>query len=145
VKAYADSSFIASLYLRQQSTAKAIGFMQRHAQALPFTAWHRLEVRNAIRLAQCHGFIDSRESRIQLKQIDVDLTDQVLLMHQSIDWTDVLRQAERLGAAHNHIIGCRSADLFHVAAAVETGCGIFVTFDEKQAALARAAGLSVEP
>jgi predicted nucleic acid-binding protein len=131
--------------LPQESTGKAIHMVQRHAQALPFTPWHRLEVRNAIRLAQCHDFIDSREARTQLKQLDADLADEVLLKHQVIDWTDVLRQAERLGAAHNHRIGCRSADLFHVSSAVETGCRVFLTFDEKQAALARAAGLRVEP
>ncbi len=68
-----------------------------------------------------------------------------MLTHTPIDWTDVLRQAEKLGASHNETIGCGSADLFHVAAAEETGCDTFLTFDDKQKAMAKAAGLTVKP
>ena len=96
--------------------------MEAYGKELPFTPWHRLEVRNAIRLALFQEVIDPVQAKTQLKQPDVDLKDQVLLTHTPIDWTDVLREAEKLGAAHNETIGCRSADLFHVAAAIETGC-----------------------
>jgi hypothetical protein len=50
-----------------------------------------------------------------------DSKDETLLVHTPIDWTDVLREAEKLGAAHNLAIGCRSADLFHVAACRRLG------------------------
>lgn len=142
---YADSSFIVSLYLQQQSSAKAIAFMERYAQGLPFTPWHRLEVRNALRLAVFHGLIDPAQAKNQLKQLDTDLKEEALLMHTAIDWTDVLRQAEKLGATHNKTIGCRSADLFHVAAARQSGCDTFLTFDEEQTAMAAAAGMMVKP
>jgi predicted nucleic acid-binding protein len=142
---YADSSFIVSLYLPQQSTAGAIAFLQRYGQGLPFTPWHRLEVRNAIRLAVFHRLIEVAQARQQLKQIDTDLKDEALLKHTAIDWTDVLREAEKLGATHNETIGCRSADLFHVATARQTGCDTFLTFDEKQAAMATRAGMTVKP
>jgi predicted nucleic acid-binding protein len=145
VKAYADSSFIVALYLQQQSSPSAIASLERYGQALPFTPWHRLEVRNAIRLAVCQKVIDALQAKTQLRQLDTDLKEGTPVFHQAIDWTDVLRQAETLGAAHNATIGCRSADLFHVAAATQLGLDLFFTFDEKQAALARAAGLSVKP
>jgi predicted nucleic acid-binding protein len=142
---YADSSFIVSLYLQQQSSAKAIAFMERYGQGLPFTPWHRLEVRNAIRLAMFHRLIDAAQAKNQLKQLDIDLKEEALLLHTAIDWTDVLREAEKLGAIHNETIGCRSADLFHVATARQAGCDTFLTFDEKQAAMATAAGMMVKP
>jgi len=145
VKAYADSSFIVALYLQQQSSPKAIAFMERYGQALPFTPWHRLEVRNAIRLAVWHKLIDAQQAKTQLKQLDTDLKEETLLVHTPIDWTDVLREAEKLGTAHSHAIGCRSADLFHVAACRELGCDTLLTFDDKQAAMAKAAGLTVKP
>jgi predicted nucleic acid-binding protein len=145
LRAYADSSFIVALYLQQQSSPKAIGFMEAYGKSLPFTAWHRLEVRNAIRLAVFHAAIDASQAKSQLKQLDSDLKDEVLLSHLVIDWTDVLREAEKLGAAHNDVIGCRSADLFHVAAAKKSGCDTLLTFDEKQKAMANAAGLLVKP
>ena len=144
MKAYADSSFIVALYLQQQCSPKAIAFMERHGQALPFTPWHRLEVRNAIRLAAWQKVIDAQQGQTQLKQLDTDLKEQTLLVHVPIDWTDVLREAEKLGAAYNATIGCRSADLFHVAAAGELGCDTFLTFDDKQAAMAKTAGLNVQ-
>jgi hypothetical protein len=145
VKAYADSSFIVALYLQQQSSPKAIAFMERYGQALPFTPWHRLEVRNAIRLAVWQKVIDAQQGKTQLKQLEVDLKEEALLVHTPIDWTDALREAEKLGAAHSHAIGCRSAGLFHVAACRELGCDTFLTFDDKQTAMAKAAGLTVKP
>lgn len=145
MRAYADSSFIVALYLQQQSSPKAIAFMEGYGKGLPFTAWHRLEVRNAIRLAVFHAAIDASQAKSQLKQLDGDLKDEVLLSHLVIDWTDVLREAEKLGAAHNEVIGCRSADLFHAAAARKSGCDTFLTFDEKQKSMAKAVGLPVKP
>jgi predicted nucleic acid-binding protein len=143
LKAYADSSFIVALYLQQQSSLVAAAFMQQHDTALPFTPWHRLEVRNAIRLAVFHRMIDSHQSKIQLKQVDADLREETLIVHAPIDWVTVLREAEKVGAAHNESIGCRSADLFHVAAAMEWGADHFLTFDERQKKMAKAVGLAV--
>jgi predicted nucleic acid-binding protein len=117
--------------------------MQQHGAPLPFTPWHRLEVRNAIRLAVFHHAIDLHQGRTQLKQLDTDLRDGTLIVHMAIDWVNALGEAEKLGAAHNESIGCRSADLFHVAAAMDWGADRFLTFDERQKKMAKAAGLLV--
>src|ERR1039458_7683227 len=63
------------------------------------------------RLPEADGFIeflgtkrrvvDSLQAKTQLKQMDADLKEEALLVHQAIDWTDVLREAEKLGANHN--------------------------------------------
>ena len=143
MKAYADSSFIVALYLPQQTSVVAGAFVERYDTALPFTPWHRLEVRNAIRLAVYQRLIDSRQGKIQLRQLEIDLREQSLIVHTGIDWTTVLRLAEKLGATHNESVGCRSADLFHVAAALHWGADYFETFDERQKKLAKAAGLNV--
>lgn len=145
MKAYADSSFIVALYLPQQSSPRAIAVLQGYAQALPFTPWHRLEVRNALRLAVWQKLITAHQGKTQLRQLDTDLREETVLTHTPIDWTAVLREAEKLGAAHNAAIGCRSADLFHVAACRELGCDTFLTFDDKQTVMAKAAGLAVKP
>jgi predicted nucleic acid-binding protein len=60
-----------------------------------------------------------------------------------VDWTTTVRRAELLGAARHELIGCRSADLFHIAVAVETKAERFVTYDNRQKKLAQAAGLKV--
>jgi predicted nucleic acid-binding protein len=144
IKAYADSSFIVALYLQQQSSTLATAFMQRHGEPLPFTPWHRLETRNAIRLSVFHKLVDLPQSKAQLKQMDEDLHDETLLVHTPVDWVAVLREAEKLGAAHAGDFGCRSGDLFHVAAAAELGFDFFLTFDDRQKKFAKAVGLSVK-
>jgi hypothetical protein len=58
LKVYADSSFVFAPYLQQPCSAAAIALMQRQGEPLPFTSWHRLKVRNAIRLAIFHRLID---------------------------------------------------------------------------------------
>jgi predicted nucleic acid-binding protein len=143
VKPYADSSFIVALYLQQESSRRAVAFLERYGRSLPFTPWHRLEVRNAFRLSLFHGVIDALQCKTQLKQLERDLKDETVVAHVAIDWIDVLRAAEKLGAAHTAGVGCRSSDLFHVAAAKCAHCDTFLTFDEKQAALAKAAGLKL--
>jgi predicted nucleic acid-binding protein len=52
-------------------------------------------------------------------------------------------EAERLSAMHSEKLGTRSLDILHVAAAVVLGKQEFLTFDQRQAALAKAAGLDV--
>lgn len=144
MKAYADSSFIVALYLQQQSSIVAGAFMQRQGEPLPFTPWHRLEVRNAIRLAVFHKLIDATQSKTQLKQVDLDLQDESLLVHTPVDWVAVMRGAEKLGGVNTENIGCRSGDLLHVAAAVELNFELFLSFDDRQKKMAKAAGLTVK-
>ena len=118
--------------------------MQRQGEPLPFTPWHRLEVRNAIRLAVFHKLIDATQSKTQLKQVDLDLQDESLLVHTPVDWVAVMREAEKLGWANTENIGCRSGDLLHVAAAVELNFELFLSFDDRQKKMAKAAGLTVK-
>jgi predicted nucleic acid-binding protein len=42
-------------------------------------------------------------------------------------------------------IGCRTLDLLHVAVALSLGVKTFVTFDERQRAVAKLEGLTVKP
>ena len=63
----------------------------------------------------------------------------------AIDRTDVLRKAEKPGAAHNLALGGCSAGRFHVAACRELVSHTFLTFGDKQTAMALAAGLTLIP
>lgn len=143
--AYADSSFIVSLYLPEPTrTERAVAYMERHREALPFSPQHRLEVRNAIRLLVWSKRISVTDRSSAFREIEEDLDAGGFLIHTALDYTDTYRRAERIAAAHNERIGCRSADLFHIAAAQELGLKEFLTFDEKQRQMARATGLNVD-
>jgi hypothetical protein len=63
--------------------------------------------------------------------------------HEDPRWADVLSEAERLSAGHSEFIGTRSLDILHVAGALVPGSERLVTFDTRQATLARAAVLRV--
>jgi predicted nucleic acid-binding protein len=57
----------------------------------------------------------------------------------------VEQKADELSAGHSAILGCRTLDIIHVAVAVVIGAKEFVTFDARQAAMAKQAGLTVKP
>jgi predicted nucleic acid-binding protein len=144
VNAYADSSFLVSLIVADANSVAARRFMVKHQQALPFNPLHRQEVRNGIRLRVHRKEIDVSGRDLALQQIDDDLAEG-LLVHQPMPWTEALRRAEALSAAHAEHLGTRSADTVHVAAALLAGVPCFLSFDKRQRALAKAAGLVAKP
>jgi predicted nucleic acid-binding protein len=145
MRAYADSSFIVSLYLPEQHrTDRAVSYMEANREALPFTPQHRLEIRNAIRLLVWSKRITASDRSSAFREIEDDLDSEVFLIHTPLNYTDTCRRAERIGNSHNEKIGARSSDLFHVAAALDLGFKWFLTFDHKQRDLAEAAGLKVD-
>jgi len=59
------------------------------------------------------------------------------------DPVDVYSRAESLSRRYTSILGVRSLDILHVATAVVLDASAFVTHDDRQARLAKAAGLRV--
>jgi predicted nucleic acid-binding protein len=142
--AYADTSFLARIYTPHAGSTKALAWMQRATEPLPFTPLHRHELRNAVRLRVFRGEITAEQRTEAFREIDSDLADGILA-HTTIPWTNSFREAESLAAAHTESLGVRSFDLLHVGLAVTLGAAEFLTFDKRQAALAKAAGLKVKP
>jgi hypothetical protein len=56
---------------------------------------------------------------------------------------EILTEAERLSAVHTEKLGTRSLDILHVSSALVLGLPVFLTFDHRQIALAKATGLNV--
>jgi len=142
--AYADTSFLARIYTPHADSTKALAWMQRATEALPFTPLHRHELRNAIRLRVFRGEITADQRKEAFREVEADLADGILA-HTTIPWADAFREAENLAAAHTEALGVRSFDLLHVGLAVTLGATEFLTFDTRQATLAKAAGLKVKP
>lgn len=155
MSAYADTNFLINLYLTRPHSMEAqrvLGdFLRRHDLALPFTPLHRLEFRNAIRLAVFRQAdpgersLDRAAARSILAEHEADLDERVFIEHTPIDWTEALRQAELLSKANTEEKGFRSLDLLHVGAALSLGAEQFLTFDRGAGLLAKLAGLTVKP
>lgn len=144
MRAYADTSFLARVYTPHTDSARALAWMQRATEALPFTPLHRHELRNAVRLRVFRREITAEQRKEAFREMDADLAGNILV-HTTIPWTDTFRKAEGLAAAHTESLGVRSIDLLHVGLAITLGATEFLTFDACQAALAKAAGLKVRP
>jgi predicted nucleic acid-binding protein len=140
---YPDTSFLFSLYVREAETPIAEEYAEQLTEALTFTPFHRLELRTAFRLRVFRKQLGLDELRWALRLSDEHLADG-FLRHTPLNWSDTLREAERLGEAHLTETGVRSGDLLHVASAVVLGAREFVTFDQRQTKLARRAGLKVK-
>jgi predicted nucleic acid-binding protein len=142
--AYADTSFLARIYIPHADSSRALAWMQRAREALPFTPLHRHELRNAVRLRVFRREITAEQCQEALREVDADLAD-AILVHTPIPWTDTFRKAESLATAHTETLSVRSVDLLHVALAITLGAPVFLTSDARQATLAKAAGLKVKP
>jgi predicted nucleic acid-binding protein len=142
--AYADSSFLVSLHRADSFHDAAHAFMAKAALSLAFTPLHRIEVRNALRNATAGGDMRAAERALAFRQIEEDLRDG-LLIHTPVKWTDAFRRADELSEKHAATEGQRTMDLLHVAVALESDAGTFLSFDQRQRKLAKAAGLKVKP
>ena len=60
-------------------------------------------------------------------------------------WEKLVQEAESLAEHHTPVLGTRSLDILHVAAALVLGATEFCTFDTRQGKLAKATGLHVQP
>lgn len=141
---YADTSFLAAIYLSDVHTTRAAAALRKWASPLPLTPWMRLELRNAIHLSLFRKEIQTSIQKAALNQVEADI-QAGLLTPIILPWSDVWREAEKLADKYSATLGIRSLDILHVAAAVVNGAKDFLTFDKRQGALAGAAGLRAGP
>ena len=143
MSAYADTSFLYSLYVQQVHSAAAGNYIASSGP-LPITSLNRFELCNAIRLSLFRKLIDRRTAAVDLTLINKDISAGVLTL-VPCDWASVHAQAERLSSKRTVKAGHRAMDLLHVASALALGASHFLTFDQNQARLATVSGLAVKP
>ena len=142
MKAYADTAFLVSVHTRDGNTAAAVGRMMHQTLPLPWTWLHELEFRNAVRLRTFRREMNSDELTRALIDQRTDVDAGVYLAAVP-PLADVARETERLSGIFTKSLGTRSLDILHVSHALVLGIKEFLTFDARQAALAKAAGLKV--
>ncbi|MGH9323652.1 MAG: PIN domain-containing protein [Vicinamibacteria bacterium] len=97
-------------------------------------------MKNALQLKRFRREATAKVVDETVRVIDEDIAGGVL-SRPELNWFDVFRRAGKLAREHSSAIGCRSLDLLHVASALVLEVTSFLTFDDRQAKLARAAGL----
>ena len=136
---YADTSFFVSLYLPDRHSTEA----DRRMSAKPriwFSPLHRAEWTHAVSQHVFRKEITTIEARRAQAELERDLGSGLWVavdLPESI-WSTCTELARRYAPR----LGVRTLDSLHVAAALELGAKAFWTFDERQAKLAAAEGLS---
>jgi len=142
--AYADTSFLYSLYGHDANSAAARTMGNALQVPLAFAPLQRHELRNAFRLAVFRKVMTVERCEAVLAEIEAD-TKTGVLVETPVSWAEAYSEAEALSAAHTKTLGTRGFDVLHVAAAITLGTSLFLTFDTRQKSLARKAGLKVKP
>ena len=144
MRLYADTSWwLAYKCKRDLHHLAAIGLFDRApGTEVLWTPWQRVEVLNALCQAERAGLLARGESRQAIRLLEQEARIGYW-PHVEFDWTDAVRTAGELRAAHSLTMVARAMDLFHVAIALEVAADALLSFDTDQIALAEAAGLSV--
>lgn len=142
MKAYVDTSVLVSLYTPDVNTASAVEVMQVPAEKvlMPFG---ELETVNAFGLRVFRKEITVSQAQASLDDFRSDLRDGVLQLRPLPE--HCFERALELSRQTAGRLGTRTADILHVAAALEFEVDSFYSFDLQQRKLAKALHLKVAP
>jgi predicted nucleic acid-binding protein len=146
--AYPDTSFLCSLYREQIHSPSADRYKTSMQEPLHFTSLLEFEFIQAIRLQiwlhagdRGKGYSE-READQMIMDWEADAASGINVL-LPCDMDAVLRLARTYSLQRTALKGHRTLDILHVATAVHLGAKEFLTFDKRQRALAKYAGLHV--
>ncbi len=139
---YVDPSALSRLYLNQPGSRDMHLWRARIKGSLSVTHHGRTELVNAVSLAVFRGERTVAEAIKAWSNVEADFEDGHLVQ-VDILWRAALNRAAELSRAHTPTLGTRALDVLHVACALELKLRHFLTFDDRQAKLAVAAGLKL--
>ncbi len=136
----ADTSFLFSLYGHDTHTEEALALLAKTAQPLLLSALNTYELSNALRFAEYCGLFPTGTAAEQLEAFSEDHAAGRWRL-SDISLPDIVTEAGRLSASHTLTGGHRSFDILHVSHARLAAPKRFLSFDQNQLRLAKAAGL----
>lgn len=144
---YADTSFIASLYLANDANfaqAEAVATALPPRPGLPLTPFGLMELRNVFARLEWKGVLHRAESEALMREVRADAESGFYAAAplQSYAWMQAGMEAV---ATLTPQTGTRTLDALHVALARLHGATIFLSFDANQRRAALTAGLRVLP
>lgn len=136
-----DTSFLVSLYSADANSAASVRIMRTASGLLFITTFAELEVVNALGLRVFRNEVSPHQAQASLNGFEQDLRAGVFQLKPFPD--NVFSRARQLSRQTTPWLGTRTADLLHVAAALELGSDWFYSFDRHQRKLARTVKLKV--
>lgn len=143
MNAYADSSFLLSLYSVDVHSQAAAALVGRHQPVFYLTPFSEAEFINAVELGVFVKRYTEREARAVR---DYFLSHLRAGVFRPCDLpSGACALARTLSRRHTARLGTRTLDVLHVASALILKADAFFTFDQRRRRLARAEGLRALP
>jgi predicted nucleic acid-binding protein len=139
--AYADTSFLAALYVLDEHSTAAAERMKRVKLPLMLTAFGELELANALALRVFRKELPAAYIKAAHTLFARDCADGVLAIQPMR--SSVYTLAKQMARRQTPRLGTRTLDVLHVASALVIGADTFYTFDVRQGKLAVAEKLAV--
>ena len=141
MKIYADTSFLISLYSLDANSSVAVQTMQNSTGERYITALGELEVLNVFELRVFRKELSAQQVRTSIRDFESDLRNEILLLRPLTE--EMFERARTLSRQTTARLGTRTAELLHVAAALELDADYLYSFDQQQRKLARTLGLKL--
>lgn len=138
---YLDSSLLVSLYCLDANSAAAAAALHAAKTTLLITKLGELETLNAFSLRVFRKEITAAQADAARQTFEKDIRAGVFLLRAVPD--AAFERAKLLSRQFTPKLGTRTADLLHVAAAVELNAVSLFSFDLQQRKMAHAAGLKL--
>jgi predicted nucleic acid-binding protein len=138
---YLDSSLIVSLHCIDANSKPAANAFLLATKAPVITQLCQLEVINALNLRVFRKEISRQEALLSIRSFEEDTLAGAYDLKPLPE--NVMSRALHLSQQTTQQIGTRSADILHVASALELGADSFFSFDTRQRQLAAAVGLNL--
>jgi predicted nucleic acid-binding protein len=137
---YFDTSLLVKIYVPEEGSERIIGFIEKNNSSLYLNQIQEFEFTNALSLKLFRKEI----SKIQCEHIKSKLAKDLSLnriRRVMLNWIETVNSATLLSQKHTSEIGCRTLDILHVAAAIQSKFKYFLTNDPRQMTLAEKAGM----
>jgi len=141
LKVYADTSFLISLYSPDANSVAAAATMRSSGADHFITLFGELEVVNALELRVFRKELSALQAQSSVKDFERDLRDGVLQLRPLSD--RIFERARQLSRQTTARLGTRTADLLHVAAALDLDVDYLYSFDQQQRKLAQVVRLKL--
>jgi predicted nucleic acid-binding protein len=143
VGAYFDSSALTSLYLEEKPHSSIMRiFIKNYGQPIEINSFQMHEVRNAIRLNIFWKRISEENAQNTFSIIERNMNAGALVK-KDFNFSEALQLADSLSQKYTPKFGIRGQDILHISIAKLWKTKQFVTFDEKQAQVAKLEGFNV--
>ena len=139
MSAYADTSFLVSLYVLDANSEVAAAEMKIVKLPILLTPFGEFELLNALYLRVFRKELVAAKVKAARALFNKDLADGILQLEPLAP--AAYERAKLIARKHTPRLGARALDILHVASALTLNAHFFYTFDRNQKVLAKRVGM----